>query len=374
MTLVDIDLKCKWDLIDLQWFAAEDEGRTEDPSETKLRKAREEGRLPKSSELNGALVFLFSLLTLFVLAKRILFNCAEVLVFFFNHINEKDVTNAAFAYIFAEKFIKLVVPVAVVGMLFGVIGNLVQNRGFIFSWKPIKMNFSKIVPKFGQYFKNTIFSLKGVFNIVKSIGKVIIIIFLAYFLIKKDIPVLLQEIQNKSFIVAVFKICNMAGTILIFAALIFLAISVPDYFVVRREFMESQKMTKYEQKQEYKEMEGDPEVQAKIKQRQYEMMRNNIPKAVKEADVVITNPTHFAVSLKYEANVHPAPMVTAKGEDQDALNMRRIATENNVPIVEHKAMARDLYTNVDIGGIIPEDYVPIMAQIYAEVYKYNSRK
>lgn len=364
----------KWSMIDLQWFSAEDEGRTEEPSEVKLRRAREEGRLPKSSELNGAIVFLFTLLTLFILSKRILYNCAEVLIFFFNHINEKDVTNSVFAYIFAEKFGKLVLPIAGVGAVFGFVGNIIQNKGFIFSWKPIKVNFSKIVPKFGQYLKNTIFSFKGVFNIFKSIIKVAIIIGMAYFLIKKDIPVLLMEIQNKSLVVCVFKICRMAGTILVYAAVLFLVISIPDYLVVRREFMESQKMTKYEQKQEYKEMEGDPEVKARIMRRQYEMLRNNIPKAVREADVVITNPTHFAVSLKYEAQVNPAPMVTAKGEDEVALSMRSIAQQNDVPIVENKAMARDLYTNVDIGAIIPEDYMPIMAQIYAEVYKYNSKK
>ena len=124
--------------IDLQWFAAEDEGRTEEPSEYKLRKAREEGRIAKSSDLNSSIVFFFALMTLFVLAKRILIECADVMRFFFNHINDGDVKNAAYFYIFAEKFAKIVVPVALTGVVFGIAGNIIQNQGFIFSTKAIE--------------------------------------------------------------------------------------------------------------------------------------------------------------------------------------------------------------------------------------------
>lgn len=360
--------------IDLQWFAAEDEGRTEEPSETRLRKAREEGRVAKSSDLNSSLVFFVCLMVLFVLAKRILFECAEVLKYFFNNINENDVKNASFFYIFAEKFAKIVLPIAISGVVVGIISNIVQNQGFLFTTKTIVPKFSKIVPNFAQYFKNTLFSFKGFFNVVKSIFKVSVIIFISYFLIRRDIPVLLMEIQNKSIVQAVFSISRMAGTILVVTAVLFIVIAIPDYFVQKREFMESMKMTKYEAKQEYKEMEGDPEVKSRIRQRAMQMARQNIPRAVREADVVITNPTHFAVSLKYDANVAPAPQVTAKGEDADALNMRRIATENSVPIVENKPMARELYTRTEVGAIIPEDYFLVIAQIYAEVVKFDSKK
>ncbi|MEE0885767.1 MAG: flagellar biosynthesis protein FlhB [Treponema sp.] len=360
--------------IDLQWFAAEDEGRTEEPSEYKLRKAREEGRIAKSSDLNSSIVFFFALMTLFVLAKRILIECADVMRFFFNHINDGDVKNASYFYIFAEKFAKIVVPVALTGVVFGIAGNIIQNQGFIFSTKAIEPKFSKILPNFAQYFKNTLFSFKGIFNVLKSIGKVFLIIAISFFLIRKDIPVLLMEIQNKSIVQAVFSISRMIGTILVVTAVLFIVIAVPDYFVQKREFMESMKMTKFEVKQEYKEMEGDPEVKSRIRQRAMQMARQNIPKAVSESDVVITNPTHFAVSLKYDTEATPAPQITAKGEDEIALMMRRIASENSVPIVENKPMARELYTRTEVGDIIPEDYFQIIAQIYAEVVKFAPKK
>lgn len=363
-----------FDQIDLQWFAAEDEGRTEEPSEYKLRKAREEGRIAKSSELNSSIVFFFVLMTFFVLAKRVLIECADVMQFFFNSINDSDVKKAAYFYIFAEKFVKIMVPVALTGIVFGILGNIIQNKGFIFSTKAIEPKFSKIVPNFGQYFKNTLFSFKGIFNILKSIGKVFLIIAISFFLIRKDIPVLLMEIQNKSIVQAVFSISRMIGTILAVTAVLFVLIAIPDYFVQKREFMESMKMTKFEVKQEYKEMEGDPEVKSRIRQRAIQMARQNIPKAVSESDVVITNPTHFAVSLKFDSEVAPAPQVTAKGEDELALMMRRIAAENSVPVVENRPMARELYTRTEVGDIIPEDYFRVIAQIYAEVVKFTPKK
>ena len=359
--------------IDLQWFAAEDEGRTGEPSEYKLRKARDEGRVPKSSDLNSSVVFFFCLMMLFVLAKRILFESAEVFRFFFNNINDSDVKSASFFYAFAQKFLRLVIPVSVTGIVFGIVTNIIQNKGFIFSLKAIQPKFNKIVPHFGEYFKNTLFSVKGFFKVASSLGKVFLIVLTGYFLIRRDIPVLLMEIQNKSIVQAVFYVSKMAGTILAVTAVLFIVMAVPDYFVQRREFIESMKMTKYEVKQEYKEMEGDPEIKARIRQRAMELSRQNIPKAVKESDVVITNPTHFAVSMKYDASLAPAPQITAKGEDETALMMRRIANENSVPIVENKAMARELYTKTEVGDIIPEDYLRIIAQIYAEVVKFDTK-
>lgn len=359
--------------IDLQWFAAEDEGRTEAPSEYKLRKAREEGRIAKSSELNGSLVFFFSLLTLIVLGKKILMECADVLVYYFSHVNDTDFGNKAFVIIFFSKLAKIVLPISCIGIISGILGNVIQNKGLVFTPKAIAPKFSKILPKFGEYFKNTLFSVKGIFNVIKSLGKVAIIILVAYILIRRDIPVILLSLQNNMMVESVFTIAGMAAQILVISSIIFILISIPDYFVQRREFMESMKMTKYEVKQEYKEMEGDPEVKSRLRQRQREILMQNMPKAVREADVVITNPTHFAVSMKYDRNVSDAPQITAKGEDEIALQMRRIAKENDVPIVENRPLARGLYTDTEVGDIIPDRYMAVLAQVYAEILKYNSK-
>ncbi len=360
--------------IDLQWFAAEDEGRTEAPSEYKLRKAREEGRVAKSQELNGALVFLFALVMLIALARSVLTGSADILSYFFNHVNDEQVNSPAFFMIFVQYFLRLVLPITLIAVLAGIMGNIIQNRGMIFSLKAITPKFSKIIPKFGEYFKNTLFSVRGVFNIVKSIGKVAIIVAVAYALIRRDIPDLMEIIQNGMIMASVLRIAKMAATLLVIAAVIFLVISIPDYFVQRREFMESMKMTKYEVKQEYKEMEGDPEVKNRLKQKQREILQNNMPKAVREADVVITNPTHFAVSMKYDRELSDAPQVTAKGADEVALQMRQIAAEAGVPIVENRPLARGLYTDTEVGDIIPDKYLSVLANVYAEIMKYGSKK
>ncbi len=359
--------------IDLQWFAAEDEGRTEEPSELKLKKAREEGRIAKSQDLNSALVFLVSLLVLNVCAKNIFLGCTEICTFFFNRIND-DINSPSFVYIFFRSLLRFVVPITASGLAVGIIANIVQNKGFVFTPKAILPKFSKIIPNFADYFKKSLFSMKGLFNIAKSLGKVSIIIIICFFLIRKNIPEILFTIQNGAIVDSVLLISSIASKMLFIAAVLFLIISIFDYFVNKREFMESMKMTKYEVKQEYKEMEGDPEVKSRLKQAQKQLLQQNMPKMVKESDVVITNPTHFAVSLKYDIAVADAPTVTAKGADEIAFQMRRIATENNVPIVENRPLARGLYTDTEVGDIIPESYLSVLATIYAEVLKYNSKK
>ena len=360
--------------IDLQWFAAEDEGRTEEPSEYKLRKAREEGRIPKSQDLNSSVVFFVTVILLIFLAKSIFISCTEIMRIFFTRCTENNVASPFFAYVFFRYFMKIILPVSLSGITAAVLSNIIQNKGFLFTFKTITPKFSKIIPKFGEYFKNTLFSVKGVFNIVKSLGKVAVIVVIAYLLLKKDIPDLLMAIKSASISLAVTKIAGMAAQLIIIAAVIFILISIPDYFVNRREFMESMKMTKYEVKQEYKEMEGDPEVKGRLEQAQRQMMTQNMPKAVRESDVVITNPTHFAVSMKYERGVDDAPKVTAKGADEIAFQIRRIAAENNVPVVENRPLARGLYTDTEVGDIIPDKYLRVLADVYAEIMKYNSKK
>jgi flagellar biosynthetic protein FlhB len=140
--------------------------------------------------------------------------------------------------------------------------------------------------------------------------------------------------------------------------------------------MEEMKMTKQEVKEEYKEMEGDPEVKSKLQQMQRQLLSQNVRKAVAESDVVIANPTHFAVALKYDSSTSDsAPIMNAKGEDNQALLIRRIAEENSVPVVENRPVARELYTNVEVGDIIPEVYFTVLAEIYSHLEKFkNMRK
>ncbi len=354
-------------------MAAEDEGRTEQPSEYKLEKARKEGRVAKSQEISGALVLLLCVVTIVFLAKWLLGEIVTIFKFYFTQCSTYDVKDPAFLPAFFNVFIKCVLPVGLISAISAVAANIIQTKGFIFSLKPIEPKFSKIVPKVGEYLKKTIFSLKGLFNVAKSIGKVAVICFVGYLYIKKDLFVLIDIIDNGNVSGALGQIAKMAAQILITVAVIFLVISIPDNFVQRHDLMEEMKMTKQEGKEEYKEMEGDPEVKSKLQQMQRQLLSQNVRKAVSESDVVIANPTHFAVALKYDEALADSPMVNAKGEDSQALLIRRIAEENDIPVVENRPVARELYTNVEVGDIIPEIYYSTIALIYSHLEKFRHK-
>ena len=370
--------------IDLQWFAkAEDEGRTVEASEHKIRKAREEGRVAKSQELNSGLVLLFPIIALIICAPWVLTNCIKVVKFCFDRCAESNFTDRNLAIAFFVYFLKMMLPVALTAIIAGIAGNIIQNKGFLFSTKPIEPKFSKILPKFGEYFRKTLFSAEGLFNLAKSIVKVAIIATVAYILIKNDIlkkdldgkyTGKLMALMNSGLWHAVGYIAGMSAKLLVIASVIFIIIAIPDYLVQRHQFMESLKMTKQEVKEEYNELEGDPLVKSRLRQRMHEMMQQSMPKLVSEADVVITNPTHFACAIRFDKTKMPGPMLTAKGADALAQRMKEIARSNDVPIVENRPLARALYKEVEIGDIIPEEYYEALAKILAHVYNMNSSK
>ncbi|MFI3257169.1 MAG: flagellar biosynthesis protein FlhB [Spirochaetales bacterium] len=358
--------------VDLQWFAAEDEGRTEDPSEHKLKKAREEGRVAKSQEISGALVMLFPSIAIIILAPWLFNNFIEILLFYFYRSTTAEL-NGQLVYGFYYYLIRMVTPIAVTALVAGIVANLVQNKGFIFSTKPLEPKFSKIIPKFGEYFKKTMFSFEGVFNIFKSILKVVIIFMVSFFIIRSEFPQLLS-LLNTSLWLGITHIAGITAKILIIAAIIFLVIAIPDYLVQRRQFIESMKMTKQEVKEEFKTMEGDPLVKGRLKQFMRELLQNSIRENVAKADVIITNPTHFAIAVLYDREVMQGPMVTAKGQDELAQQIKRLAQENDVPMIENRPLARALYAQVEIGDIIPEEYYTVLATILGKVYAMKGKK
>lgn len=362
------------DYFDLQWFAsAEEEGRTEKASEHKLRKAREEGRVAKSQEISAALVMLFPVIALVILAPWYLKKFIEILRFFFDRCTSPEVDLGSFAYMFFRSMITMILPLGIIAMISGVLANIVQNRGFIFSTKPISPKFSKILPKFGEYFKKTLFSGQGAFNVLKSIVKVAFLFTMAFILIKNDLPKLLT-LSNVNMWQGISHVAGMVAKLLIIAALFFLVIAIPDYLVQRHQFMESMKMSKQEVKEEYKNLEGDPFVKSRIKQYIRDLMSQNMSQHVAEADVIITNPTHYAIAIKYDREIMQGPMLTAKGVDSVAHRIKEIAKEHDVEIIENKPLARALYAEVQIGDIIPEAYYQVLAIILGQVYRMRAEK
>ncbi|MDR2210288.1 MAG: flagellar biosynthesis protein FlhB [Spirochaetaceae bacterium] len=360
-------------IMDLQWFAAEDEGRTEEPTEYKIRKAREEGRVAKSQEFIGALVLLFPALTLLFLARYILRTCVEMIRFFFLRITELDpIHDRLVAGVFFSYFTRLALPIAAAALVAAVFSNLVQV-GPLFTTKPLTPNFSKIVPRFGRYFQKTLFSMEGLFNFAKSVIKMLLIGLVAFLLIRSRIDQL-ANLQTAGIWLGLTTVAGLAARLLIISALLLLVLSIPDMLFQRWQYRESLKMTRQEVKEERKMYEGDPLIRARIQRRMREMMGRNMAVNVAKADVVITNPTHFAVALEYDEDTMLAPILTAKGVDEMALQIRRIARDNDVAVVENKPLARALYAEVDVGRSVPVVYYQAIAQILARVRQLEEER
>jgi flagellar biosynthesis protein FlhB len=360
-------------LIHLQWFAAEDEGRTEEPSEYKLRKAREEGRVAKSQELVGAVGLLFPAAALVILAPSLGQTMREMVLYYFGLVGKADITTDAgpIAYAFFMYFIKLTLPVAAVAVIGAIFSNVLQV-GFLFTAKPITPDFSKIVPRFGQYFKRTLFSIEGLFNFGKSILKVAIIGFISYLIIQGEFDKL-RTLFEGPFWPSVSYIFSLAMRLILVVAVALLALAVPDYLFQRRQYMEGLKMSKEEVKEEHKMQEGDPLVKSRLRERMRELLSRNMAANVPKADVVITNPTHYAIALEWNREKMAAPTVTAKGVDEVAQRIKRIALDNGVPLVENRPLARALYADVEIGDAIPEKYYQAIAAVLAHVYGSSGR-
>ncbi|GHU23032.1 flagellar biosynthesis protein FlhB [Spirochaetia bacterium] len=357
-------------VIDLQWFAAEDEGRTEEPSEYKIRKAREEeGRVAKSQELISAVGLLFPGLMLIFLAPSMVRNCTELIRFFFLRATTLDPTKdrmilgTCLLY-----FIRIVWPIIAVAVVAALFSNIVQV-GLLFTTQPLAPKFSRIIPRFGKFFGRA-FSVEGLFNFFKSLVKMGIIGVVAYTIIRSNIQKL-SSLQTADLWSSVSFIALLAAQLLIISALLLMVLSIPDYMFQRWQYRESLKMSKEEVKEERKMYEGDPQIRARLKARMREILRSNMAINVPKADVVITNPTHFAIALEYDRNQMIAPQVTAKGEDEMAFRIRRLAQDSGVPIVENKPLARALYKEVEVGDFIPEQYWEVVALVLSKVSKIN---
>ena len=358
--------------MDLQWFAAEDEGRIFEPTEVTIRRAREEGRVAKSQELIAALGLLLPAIAVIFLAPGILRTCAEMLRFFFLRVNELDpLTDRLTAGIFVTYFVRLAMPVLAIAVVSALFSNLIQT-GFLFSTKPLEPDFSKVLPKFGRYF-GRIFSVEGLFNLAKSIFKMALIGLVAYFTVNSNFNKL-TNLQTAGLWAGISLISSLAAQLLVIVAILLLVLSVPDLLFQRWQFRESLKMTRESYKEELKQDEGDQEMRRRLRNRYRDLMSRNMLNAVPNADVVITNPTHYSVALEYDVSRMEAPTVVAKGEDDLALRIREVAKENGVPVVPHPPLTRTLYRETEVGDIIPIRYWTVVALVVGKFFSFEQKQ
>jgi len=359
--------------VPLLWFAAEDEGRTEDPTEYKIRKAREDGKVAKSQELVSSIVLLFAIVTIGMLASDFMDNAVAMLKYFFGNAAVIDITtDRSVTVIFLRYFIKLALPVLVVTCIAAILANLVQV-GFFFTTKPITPDFNRIVPNFAKFFQRALLSPEAFFNLAKSIIKILIIGVIAFLNINVELKKIINYVRLP-FLTSFGSIASLTFRIIVQASIALLVLSIADFFFQRRQHLESLKMSKQEIKEERRMYEGDPLVKSRLRQRMQELLMRNMLKEVPKADVVITNPTHYAVALQWNRATMVSPIVVAKGVDHMAYKIKDVAQENSVPVVENKPLARALYAEVEIGDAIPEKFYEVIALVLAGVYKLTGKK
>jgi len=356
--------------MDLQWFASpEEEGRIHEPTDVTYRKAREEGRVAKSQELVAALGLLLPAVAIVILAPWILRTCAEMLRFFFTRVNELDPLNDRLtARIFINYFLRLAFPILLVAIVTALFSNLVQT-GFLFSTKPLGPDFSRVLPKFGRYF-GKIFSVEGLFNLGKSLFKMILIGTVAYLIVSSRFRELVN-LQTTGLWEGISMIASQAGKLLIIVALLLLCLSIPDILFQRWQFRQSLKMTREAMKEELKQDEGDPEVRGRLKRLYRELLSRNMLNAVPNADVVITNPTHYSVALLYVMDQMEGPMVVAKGEDDLAFRIREVAKENGVPVYSNPPLTRAIFDRSEVGDQIPYWCFNAVSLILLKFYTFD---
>lgn len=362
----------------LQWFAKDGPGgeKTEEPTAKKLSDARKDGKVAKSRELS----FAFDLIVLFLVLKMFtsyVYNgFLDVFHFVYTRIpdfvtnNAKEVSGhsvASFLYLIIIEMLQIMLPFFIIGFVVCILVSILQV-GWKVTTKPMQPSFDKFNPING--FKRIV-SKDSLFELVKSILKILVIAYVSYTSISKNADDLfvLYDIPLMQAVILCGEIIIDCGLKI---ALVYLVIGIVDWVYQKRKFHEEMKMTKQEVKDEYKNTEGNPEIKGKQRQRMQESSRRRMMQDVPKADVIITNPTHLSVALKYDSNESVAPVVVAKGEDYLALKIREIAKENQVEIVENKPLARMLYANVDIGQEIPPELYQAVADILAMVYNLKN--
>lgn len=363
----------------LQFFAKDGPGgeKTEPATAKKLSDARKDGQVAKSKEITNAV----GLISLFLILQNWVGKIGTQLMESFQTVYNKvpelvtfidgELPNAGMLSIFRgtiwEMFL-IVSPIFLIGFLVAFLGDYIQVKWKPTS-KPLKPKFSKMNPLKG--FKK-ILSAKSIVELLKSILIIILMVYVTYTtLIKRGGDIfLLYDISLNQAIALVGELAIGLGLKISY---VYLIVAFIDFAYQKWKFKDDMKMTKQEVKDEYKDAEGDPLIKGKIRQKMREASQRRMMQALPEADVVITNPTHYAVAIKYDAKLGEAPIVVAKGEDYLAQKIKETAKKHHIEIVENKPLARMLYANVEIGGLVPPELYQAVAEVLAMVYKMQGK-
>ncbi|MDD5158219.1 flagellar biosynthesis protein FlhB [Sulfurimonas sp.] len=349
---------------------ADDAEKTEEPSEKKIEDAREEGNVPKSQDASGVIALFVALLAFLMLFPFMREHTILLTKYYFSLIGT-DIDRALvidIAIVTVREFLLIVMPLAVAVAVAGVFAAIAQF-GFLFTTKAIMPDLNKLDPIKG--IKN-LFSVKKAIESIKITFKSFTTLgvgFMLFFMFIMELPTValfglddqLDWLEKKMLIIAFVML------------LIIFVFAVIDVIIVRKQYFDGLKMSKQEIKDEMKNMDGDPHIKAKIRQIQMQASKKRMMAAVPTADVVITNPTHYAVAIKYDEERAHAPIVVAKGMDNIAQQIKKVARENGVHVVQNPPLARSLYAQVELDRPIPNELFAAVAEVLAYVYKMNKK-
>lgn len=363
----------------LQFFAKEGQGgeKTEPATQKKLEDARKEGQVAKSREIaNGlGLLALFLILRFWIgtMGTQLMeifpdfYDRIPQLVTFFQGTMPQTDTALVFRRMLTQLLL-IIAPVLLVGFAVAFLSDVVQVK-----WKPtlkpLMPKFSKLNPISGV---KKIFSVNALVELIKSIAKIALIGYVCYQYLR-DKWVILLNLYDISLMQGLQIVSEVVIDLGIRISAIYMIIALADFIYQRVKFSNDMKMTKQEVKEEYKQQEGDPQIKGQIRQKMREASRRRMMQDLPQADVVITNPTHYAVAVKYDPQVADAPLVLAKGEGYLAQKIKDVARENQIEIVENKPLARMLYANVDVGQAVPPELYQAVAEVLAFVYHLQGK-
>ena len=348
------------------------EERTEEATPHKREKVREEGRVCVSKDLNAAAAIITALLGLALMGGMTWRTLTGMIQFMFRAIGDGAVLRDGwFAWVSWEAmkdYFAAWLPLGGLVVLFATC-TVIAQVGFAFTGEPFVPKFDRLNPFSGM---KKIISMRSMVELLKGLLKSAIFAVMIYNAIKNYLPVSSKTMQMPLEIGS-RQFWDMLWTLAMRLALMLLVMAFADYFYQKWDFENSIKMSKKEIKDEYKQMEGDPQIKQKIRQKQRELAKQRMMADVTKADVVITTPTHIAVALQYDRGVMGAPQLIAKGADYLAQRIREIAEANLIPIIENKPLAWALYENVEVGEEIPEDFYRGVAEVLAMVYRLKGK-
>ncbi len=348
---------------------AKDPSKTEKATPRRRQKAREEGQVAKSQDIpiSATLVIMF-LTFLFYLP----FAYRELIKLYRYVFSNPDYlipsTNSTAVLLSLKVLSILIAPIFVVFLLTGIVSNIAQF-GFLFSVKALQPKLDRINPVSGLM---RMFSLKTLFELFRNVLKLVVATVVSYFILKFLFTDIIR-FMNIPVYQEMYYMVRYSMMLILAFALLSVPIAVIDFIYRKFEYEENIKMTKHEVKEERKMYEGNPQIKAAIRRKQRELSMLRMMAEVPKADVVITNPEHYAVALKYERGKMQAPKVVAKGADNMALKIREKAKENNIPVVEDPPLARSLYSSCEIGDYIPENLYVAVAKILARIYREKGK-